>query len=375
MSDTLDLAMQLIACPSVTPEDRGCQALMLERLAPLGFAIERLPFGDVDNFWARRGTTAPLLVFAGHTDVVPTGPLEAWHSDPFVPQVREGYLFGRGAADMKGSLAAMLIACEQFIAEHPRHHGSIAFLITSDEEGPAVNGTVKVVEHLQARGEHIDWCLVGEPSSDGQVGDVIKNGRRGSLTGQLTVQGVQGHVAYPHLAENPIHRFAPALVELTTTEWDPGNKYFPPTTFQVSNITAGTGVGNVIPGQLKVLFNFRFSPEVTREQLQSRVAEVLERHGLTYHLEWTLHGQPYFTSPGRLVDAARRAIYRVARLDAELSTRGGTSDGRFIAPTGAQVLELGPSNATVHKVNECVRVSDLETLTSIYRLVLEDLLT
>jgi len=375
MSDTLQLASDLISRASVTPEDAGCQELMRGRLAALGFECQNLPFDDVTNFWARRGDSAPLLVFAGHTDVVPAGPLDQWQSDPFTPQVREGLLYGRGAADMKGSLAAMVTACEAFLADHPHHKGSIGFLITSDEEGPAVNGTVKVVERLQQRGEKIDWCLVGEPSSSRRVGDVIKNGRRGSLNGKLTVRGRQGHVAYPHLAANPIHLAAPALAELAAIEWDQGNEHFPPTSFQISNLHAGTGAENVIPGELQLMFNLRYSTALTEQEIRARIEGLLDRHGLDYSLAWRLSGQPFLTAAGELVDAARAAIREVAHIDAELSTSGGTSDGRFIAPTGAQVLELGPINATIHQVNECVSVTALDELTEMYRRILEKLLT
>ena len=375
MSETLQLARDLIGHPSVTPEDAGCQTLMCTRLEALGFECQQLPFDDVSNLWARHGREAPLLVFAGHTDVVPPGPLDQWQSDPFVPEVRDGCLYGRGAADMKGSLAAMVTACEAFVARHPQHRGSIAFLITSDEEGPAVNGTVRVVEWLQQRGEKIDWCLVGEPSSEQRAGDVIKNGRRGSLNGRLTVRGKQGHVAYPHLAANPIHLAAPALAELAAIEWDRGNAHFPPTTFQISNLHAGTGAENVIPGELQLMFNLRYSTELTEQQIRARVEEVLARHGLDYSLSWRLSGEPFLTAAGELVDAARAAIAEVAHIEARLSTSGGTSDGRFIAPTGAQVLELGPINATIHQVNECVAVSALDELAEIYRRILEKLLT
>jgi succinyl-diaminopimelate desuccinylase len=375
MSDTLQLANDLIGRASVTPEDAGCQELMRGRLAAVGFECQDLPFGDVSNFWARRGNRAPLLVFAGHTDVVPPGPLEQWDSDPFTPQVREGLLYGRGAADMKGSLAAMVTACEAFLAEHPDHKGSIGFLITSDEEGPAVDGTVKVVEWLQQRGATIDWCLVGEPSSSGRVGDVVKNGRRGSLNGKLCVRGKQGHVAYPHLAANPVHLAAPALAELAAIEWDQGNAHFPPTSFQISNLHAGTGAENVIPGELQVMFNLRYSTALTEQQIRARVEGLLDRHGLDYTLQWRLSGQPFLTAAGALVEAARAAIREVAHIDTELSTSGGTSDGRFIAPTGAQVLELGPINATIHQVNECVAVTALDELAEMYRRILEKLLT
>ncbi len=375
MSDTLQLATDLIGRASVTPEDAGCQELMRGRLTAIGFACQDLPFADVSNFWARRGNGAPLLVFAGHTDVVPPGPLEQWHSDPFTPQVRDGLLYGRGAADMKGSLAAMVTACEAFVAEHPGHKGSIGFLITSDEEGPAVNGTVKVIEWLQQRDQTIDWCLVGEPSSDRRVGDVIKNGRRGSLNGKLSIRGKQGHVAYPQLAANPVHLAAPALAELAAIEWDQGNAHFPPTSFQISNLHAGTGAENVIPGELQVMFNLRYSTAVTEQQIRARIEGLLDRHGLDYTLQWRLSGQPFLTAAGELVDAARAAIREVAHIDAELSTSGGTSDGRFIAPTGAQVLELGPINATIHQVDECVAVTALDELAEMYRRILEKLLT
>jgi succinyl-diaminopimelate desuccinylase len=376
VSDTIQLAIDLISRRSVTPEDAGCQDLMIQRLQALGFKIERLPFGEVTNFWARRGEQGPLLAFAGHTDVVPTGPEAQWQSPPFDPVMRDGYVFGRGAADMKGSLAAMITACERFIQQYPAHSGSIAFLITSDEEGPTnKDGTVKVVEQLVARQEKIDWCLVGEPSSTQTVGDVVKNGRRGSLSGTLTIHGMQGHVAYPQLAANPIHLFAPALAELAAHEWDRGNEFFPPTTFQVSNIHAGTGANNVIPGDLEVVFNFRFSTEVTQAQLQSRVEAILTNHKLDYDLQWSLSGQPFLTPAGKLVEMTQAAIKDITGQDTELSTAGGTSDGRFIAPTGAQVVELGPVNATIHKVNECVKAANLDTLSLIYERILENLLT
>ncbi len=375
MSDTLELAKDLISRASVTPEDAGCQALMQQRLRAIGFACEDLPFGEVKNFWARRGDDAPLVVFAGHTDVVPTGPLEEWQSDPFTPEVRDGMLYGRGAADMKGSLAAMVTACETFVAAHPGHRGSIGFLITSDEEGPSVNGTVKVVEHLVNAGVHIDMCLVGEPSSSRRLGDVIKNGRRGSLNGNLTVYGKQGHVAYPQLAENPIHLAMPALAELAAVEWDQGNDYFPPTSFQISNIHAGTGAENVVPGELQAMFNLRYSTELNEAQIRERVCTILDRHGLRYQIDWRLSGEPFLTPAGELVNAARKAIREITGLEAELSTSGGTSDGRFIAPTGAQVLELGPVNATIHQVNECVAAESLDRLSAIYTVMLKNLLT
>ena len=374
MSETLELAIDLISRPSVTPEDAGCQALMMERLAAIGFHNEPLRFGEVDNFWSRRGSEGPLFCFAGHTDVVPPGPLEEWDSDPFTPEIRDGLLYGRGAADMKGSLAAMITATERFVRKHPDHRGSIGYLITSDEEGPAVDGTVKVVETLEARNEKIDWCLVGEPSSTGRVGDVVKNGRRGSLGARLLVRGVQGHVAYPQLARNPVHQALPALAELAGVEWDRGNEFFPPTTFQISNIHAGTGATNVIPGTLEVVFNLRYSTETDDRRIHERVREILDRHGLDYEIEWSLSGRPFLTDRGALLDAAQEAIREVAGYPTELSTAGGTSDGRFIAPTGAQVLELGPLNATIHKVNECVSTADLDTLSAIYERLLEKLL-
>jgi succinyl-diaminopimelate desuccinylase len=375
MSPTLDLAIALVTRPSVTPDDAGCQDILAERLQRLGFTVERLRFGAVDNLWARRGTQPPLFAFAGHTDVVPTGPLGAWDTPPFEPVVRNGALYGRGAADMKGGLAAMITATEAFLARYPDPPGSIAFLITSDEEGPTnENGTVKVVERLQARGETIAWCLVGEPTSLKTLGDTIKNGRRGSLSGRLTVHGMQGHVAYPELAVNPIHRFAPAIAELSAIAWDQGNAYFPPTSFQFSNLHAGTGAENVIPGDLEARFNFRYSTAVTHEELQRRVSEVLDKHGLRYTLAWSLSGKPFLTPVGTLIEATRKAILEVAGMSPELSTGGGTSDGRFIAPTGAQVVELGPLNSSIHKVNEHVRVEDLDTLAQTYERILEILL-
>lgn len=374
MSPTLELARELIRRPSVTPDDQGCQSLLAARLEKIGFEIEHLHSGGVDNLWARRGGDDPVFTFAGHTDVVPPGPVDQWSSDPFTPEIRDGRLFGRGAADMKGSIAAMVTACERFVAAHPRHGGSLSFLITSDEEGPATDGTVKVVEHLVARGDHIDFCLVGEPSSQEHLGDVVKNGRRGSLGGILRIYGQQGHVAYPRLADNPIHRAAPALAELVAVEWDQGNAYFPPTTFQISNIRAGTGVENVIPGELEVWFNLRFSTESTVESLQSRITALLNRHGLNFAIDWKLSGHPFLTPPGELVAAAMTAIRDICDRSAELSTSGGTSDGRFIAPLGSQVLELGPVNATIHKANECVSVRDLESLSLIYEKIISTLL-
>lgn len=371
---TLALAMELIRRPSITPDDAGCQDLMIERLKPLGFEVHRLRFGNVDNFWARRGTAKPLIAFAGHTDVVPTGPKEKWTSDPFTPTIRDGFLYGRGAADMKGSLAAFITAIEDFIAQHPNHKGSIALLITSDEEGPSVDGTVKVIEWLEQRGEKIEYCLVGEPSCVKCLGDTMKNGRRGSLNGQLTVHGKQGHVAYPHLVRNPIHLAAPALAELARTEWDRGNEFFPPTSFQISNINAGTGADNVVPGHMDLKFNFRFSTAVTEEELKQRVEDTLRRHMLDYDSRWQLSGHPFLTQPGALVDALRVAVKEVLGVDAALSTTGGTSDGRFIAPTGSQVVELGPINATIHQIDECVRVEDLAALSRIYARTLSVLL-
>ncbi len=375
MSDTLALTRELIARRSVTPEDAGCQTILAQRLQALGFHIEHLRFGEVDNLWARHGNGDPLFVFAGHTDVVPSGPETDWRHPPFSPTEENGLLYGRGAADMKGSLAAMITATERFLTHHPDHQGSIAYLITSDEEGVAIDGTVKVVEWLQARNQKIDFCLVGEPTSSDNVGDVIKNGRRGSLGATLTIRGVQGHVAYPHLAKNPVHQFAPALAELVAVEWDQGNDYFPPTTFQISNMQAGTGATNVVPGELRVVFNFRFSTEVTDAELRGRVEDILNKHGLDYLIDWQLSGQPFLTPAGKLVDASRQAIQSVCGYEAELSTSGGTSDGRFIAPTGAQVVELGPLNATIHKVDEHVEIAALDTLSKIYQQILVNLLT
>ena len=374
MSQAIELTEDLLARRSVTPSDEGCQQVMAERLVAAGFALERMPFGNVENFWARRGRDAPLFCFAGHTDVVPTGPLEEWRSDPFVPVVRDGMLYGRGAADMKSGLAAMVTAAEEFVSAHPGHRGSIAFLITSDEEGPAVDGTRRVVEALRERGERIDWCLVGEPSSEVSIGDTIKVGRRGSLSGRLTVHGVQGHVAYPQLAENPVHTLAPALAELTGHEWDQGTEHFQPTTFQVSNLNAGTGAPNVIPGELKARFNLRYSPAQTLENLKASVGEILRRHRVRYSLEWYASGEPFYTPPGLLSRAVGDAVAEVAGAQPKLSTGGGTSDGRFIAPLGAQVVELGVVSASIHKVNECVRVADIDALQRMYFNVLRNLL-
>ena len=372
---TLDLATQLIARSSVTPDDAGCQRIIGERLANLGFKAEPMPAGVVSNLWLRRGTERPLFVFAGHTDVVPSGPVEQWRSPPFEPTVRDGNLYGRGAADMKGGVAAMVTACEAFVTEHPNHKGSIALLITSDEEGPALEGTKHVIDTLERRGEKIDWCLVAEPSSDELLGDTIKYGRRGSLTGELRIHGIQGHVAHPHRADNPVHRFAPALAALVQTEWDRGNEHFPPTSFQVSNINAGTGADNVIPGMLGAIFNFRFSTAVTQAELEQRVEALLDAHDLRYDLEWTLSGEPFLTECGELVAVTRNAIREVTGLETKLSTAGGTSDGRFIAPTGAQVIELGPVNASIHKIDEHVRIEDLATLSRTYAKILAGLLT
>lgn len=373
MSDVIDLTRELIRRPSVTPEDAGCQQLMAQRLAAVGFDIEVMHFEDTLNMWARRGSNKPVFCFAGHTDVVPTGPLEHWHTPPFEPTVIGDTLYGRGAADMKGSLAAMVVATERFLQRYPTPKFDLAYLITSDEEGPFINGTKRVIETLEARSEKISWCIVGEPSSSHKAGDVVKNGRRGSLTGNLLVKGIQGHVAYPQLAENPVHKAAAALAELAAEHWDDGNAYFPATSFQIANIHAGTGASNVIPGELKVMFNFRYSTQSTAEQLQQRVTALLDRHGLNYSLNWTLNGLPFLTDKGSLVEATVKAIYQVQGFEPRLETSGGTSDGRFIAPTGAQVVELGPCNATIHKVNECVSVTDLEQLTKMYEAVLEQL--
>jgi succinyl-diaminopimelate desuccinylase len=371
---TLHLASELIARPSVTPSDGGCLELVAARLAPLGFRIERMDRNGVSNLWARRGESGPLLCFAGHTDVVPPGPLDQWHSDPFLPTLRESQLYGRGAADMKSSVAAFVTAAEAYLAGGARPAGSIALLLTSDEEGDATDGTVRVVEALAARGEAIDWCVVGEPTCVAKLGDTIKNGRRGSLSGRLVVRGQQGHIAYPHLARNPVHLFAPALAELGTIEWDAGDTFFPPTTWQISNLHAGTGASNVIPGTLEVLFNFRFNPMSGADSLQRRVHQVLDRHGLDYRIDWTLSARPYFTRPGRLVSAATQAVGEVCGIAPELSTSGGTSDGRFIADICPEVIELGPVNATIHKIDECIAVADLEPLSRIYRGIMKALL-
>ncbi|MCH1930110.1 succinyl-diaminopimelate desuccinylase [Shewanella sp. A25] len=369
-----ELTKELIARPSVTPLDEGCQTLMAERLSAIGFNIEPMVFEDTTNMWARRGNDGPVFCFAGHTDVVPAGDISRWHTPPFEPTIIDGYLYGRGAADMKGSLAAMVIATERFVTKHPNHLGSIAFLITSDEEGPFINGTTRVIDTLEARNEKITWALVGEPSSTLKLGDVVKNGRRGSLTANLTVKGIQGHVAYPHLALNPIHTAAPFLAELSKTHWDNGNEFFPPTSMQIANINGGTGASNVIPGSLEVMFNFRYSTEVTAEILIERVESMLKAHELDYDIAWTFNGLPFLTGEGPLLDATRHAIRQVTGYDTDPQTTGGTSDGRFIAPTGAKVLELGPVNATIHKVNECVNIDDLEQLALCYEVILEQLL-
>ncbi len=373
MSKTLELAKDLISRQSNTPQDAGCQDLMISRLEPLGFKIERMRFGDVDNFYARRGTSGPLLVFAGHTDVVPTGPVDQWHTPPFEPTIKDGMLYGRGAADMKTSCAAFITAIEDFVAQHPNHPGSIGLLITSDEEGVAVDGTVKVVEALKARGEHFDYCIVGEPTSNKVVGDMIKNGRRGSLSGKLIVKGVQGHIAYPHLVKNPIHMVAPAIKDMVDTIWDNGNEYFPPTSWQISNMNGGTGATNVVPGEVTLLFNFRFSTASTEQNLKERVYAILDKHLLEYDLEWE-YSPPYITPRGNLVEAISEAIQESYGVSPELSTTGGTSDGRFIADICKQVIEFGPLNATIHKLNECVAVADIEPLKDTYRITLEKLL-
>ena len=374
MSPTLALAMELISRPSVTPHDGGCQPLIADRLSAIGFDCQTMGFGDVTNLWARRGSDAPLFVFLGHTDVVPTGPESEWETPPFEPTLRDGYLCGRGAADMKGSVAAFITALERFAANHPGHRGSVGVLLTSDEEGDAVDGTVKVVEKLSRRGEHIDWCLVGEPSSRDRIGDVVKNGRRGSLTGRLTVLGRQGHVAYPDQVVNPVHAFARGFAELADTVWDQGNADFPPTSFQVSNISAGTGVENVVPGTLDACFNFRYSTETTAQSLKESVTAILQKHGIQHRVEWTHGALPFLTREGALVEAVRTSIRELAAAETILSTEGGTSDGRFVAPTGAEVVELGPVNATIHKIDERVRAEDLDLLSKIYERVMDILL-
>ncbi len=374
MTGTLELARALIARRSLTPDDAGCQDILIERLEKLGFIVERMRFGNVDNFWARRGINSPVVVFAGHTDVVPSGPVESWFSPPFEPTIRDEMLYGRGAADMKTSIAAFITAIEAFIEDHPEHAGSIALLITSDEEGVAVDGTVRVVEALQARGETLDYCIVGEPTSNKLVGDMIKNGRRGSLSGTLTVQGIQGHIAYPHLVKNPIHMVAPAIAELAATTWDQGNEYFPPTSWQISNMNGGTGATNVVPGTVEILFNFRFSTASTEQELKDRVHAILDKHRVKYDLQWELSGKPYITPKGSLVAAISHAIEQSYGITPELSTSGGTSDGRFIADICPQVIEFGPLNATIHKLNECVAVADIEPLKQTYQRTLENLL-
>jgi succinyl-diaminopimelate desuccinylase len=374
-SATLKLACDLIARPSNTPDDAGCQEMLIARLRAIGFECETLQFDDVTNLWARRGKAGPVLAFAGHTDVVPAGPLDKWHSDPFKPEIRDGMLYGRGAADMKSSIAAMVTACERFVEQHADHQGSIALLITSDEEGIAINGTVRVIETLEARGEKIDWALIGEPSSQARVGDVVKNGRRGSIGAKLTINGVQGHVAYPHKVDNPIHRAMPALHELASHEWDQGNRFFPPTSFQISNINAGTGAHNVVPGHAEVWFNLRYSTEIDAHQIIETTRAILDKHELDYNIDWSISGYPFLTPEGDLVVAAQQAIKQHTGITTSLETTGGTSDGRFIAPTGAQVLELGPVNESIHKLNEHVNIDELEQLSKIYQGILEQLLT
>jgi len=373
-NETLELAKALLARPSVSPEDGGCQQLIIDRLVPLGFRAETIAGGGVTNLWIRRGTARPLVALAGHTDVVPPGPLEMWHTDPFVPTIREGQLHARGAADMKTSIAAFVVACERIVAAHPGHPGSLALLVTSDEEGPAVDGTVRVVEALKARGETIDYCIVGEPTSVERFGDTIKNGRRGSLSGRLSVKGIQCHLAYPHRGRNPILQFAPALAELAATRWDEGNAHFPPTAWQVSNVHGGTGATNIIPGEVVVDFNFRFSTESTAEGLEARVHEVLDRHGLEYSLDWVLGGKPFLTARGRLVETLSRVVERVSGVKPEISTTGGTSDGRFIIDVCPEVVEFGPVNRSIHKVNEAVSLAEIEPLADVYRLACEELL-
>jgi succinyl-diaminopimelate desuccinylase len=374
MSNTLQLLNDLIRRPSVTPKDEGCQDVLTDRLKPLGFSEERLDFVDTQNLWLRKGTAKPLFVFLGHTDVVPTGPLDAWVSPPFEPTIRDGKLYGRGAADMKGGIAAFVTAVERFVANHPDHQGSIAIMMTSDEEGIATNGVVKVVEVLEARHEKIDWCLVGEPSSDKKIGDVIRIGRRGSLCAKLTIQGIQGHVAYPELADNPIHNFAPALKELTEEVWDQGNHNFPPTSLQVSNIHSGTGAENIIPGNVVVQFNLRFSTELDEHIIKQRTHAILDKYGFSYGMQWRLSGNPFLTKRGELIEAAHTAIQTITGYETKDDTGGGTSDGRFIAPTGAQVIELGPLNESIHKINEHIAVNDLEVLSAIYEQILINLL-
>lgn len=374
-SDTLALSIELLQQPSITPNDHTCQDIIARRLKDIGFDIESLRFEDVDNIWARRGTSGPIFCFAGHTDVVPTGNIDAWTSAPFAAEIRDGNLYARGSADMKTAIAAMITATERFVKNHPNHKGSISYLITSDEEGPAKNGTVKVIETLEQRNEKINWCLVGEPSSTERLGDIVKNGRRGSLNAKITIQGKQGHVAYPHLAQNPIHLAAEAIHTLCQTTWDQGNEYFPATSFQISNIAAGTGATNVIPDTLDITCNFRYCTEVTADELKARVINILDQHQLIHRIDWNLSGQPFITPVGDLVKATQHAIKQVCGYETQLSTSGGTSDGRFIAPTGAQVIELGVLNATIHQVNEHVNIADLEPLSAIYEEILVQLLT
>ncbi len=377
MSDSpvLSLLKDLVSRESITPNDAGCQPLLIKRLEKLGFNCEVLEFEDTLNLWARRGTEKPLFCFAGHTDVVPTGPEHLWKCPPFKPTIIDGYLYGRGTADMKSGVAAFMIALEQFIEEHQDHNGSIALLITSDEEGPFINGTTRVVDTLEARNEKIDYCIVGEPSSTDHVGDAIKNGRRGSLTADLTIKGIQGHVAYPHLVKNPIHSCMSAMAELADTTWDSGNEYFPPTSFQITNFNSGTGASNVVPADAQIQCNFRYSTELSADQITNRVESILDSHNVDFDVQWTYNGSPFITQPGSLTDAVSEAITQITGLTTELSTSGGTSDARFIAPTGAQVVEVGPSNKTIHKINECVNIEDLETLVDIYQVTLEKLLT
>jgi len=374
METTLELTKNLISRRSLTPEDDGCQAMLAERLEAIGFKATHLRYEDVDNLWITHGNGDPVFAFVGHTDVVPTGPLDQWISDPFVAEIRDGMLYGRGAADMKSGIAAFVTAVERFIDEHPDHQGTIALLITSDEEGPSINGTRKVVDYLEENNIRIKWCLVGEPSSDKKVGDVVKNGRRGSLGGKLIVRGIQGHVAYPHLAENPVHKLSPALNEFCTRVWDEGNEFYPPTSFQISNIHAGTGADNVIPGEVEVMFNYRFCTEITEEELRAQTEAILDKYKLNYEIEWRLSGEPFLTAQGELLDAIIASVKEITGITPEVSTGGGTSDGRFIAPTGTQVVELGPLNQTIHKIDECVKIDDLLTLSSIYELIIKKLI-
>jgi len=374
METTLELAKDLISRRSLTPEDDGCQAMLAERLEAIGFKATHLRYEDVDNLWITHGHGDPVFAFVGHTDVVPTGPLDQWISDPFSPEIRDGMLYGRGAADMKSGIAAFVTAVERFIVKNAEHQGTIALLITSDEEGPSINGTRKVVDYLEENNIHIKWCLVGEPSSEKKVGDVVKNGRRGSLGGKLIVRGIQGHIAYPHLAENPVHKLSPALSELCAKVWDEGNEFYPPTSFQVSNIHSGTGADNVIPGEVEVMFNYRFCTEITEQELRTQTEAILDKYKLDYEIDWRLSGEPFLTAAGELLDATIASIKEITGITPEVSTGGGTSDGRFIAPTGAQVVELGPLNQTIHKIDECVKIDDLITLSSIYELIIKKLI-